>query len=272
LANQIRTTASRTTRSRGSARPTSIDPTSPVPKYHQLRGILLDLITTELSFDQAIPSERELAERHGLSRMTVRQAVDQLVVEGRLYRASPKGTFVARPRIVLQVELTSFTEDMRSRGLVPGSVELARQTVPAGTTLARELQIRAKDPVHVLERLRTANGEPMAIERAHLPAAVAPDLLEHDLTGRSLYEVLDERYGVVLDAGEQTAAAAIVEPGADALLAIPPGSPVLAVTRRSFANGTPVEYVVSTYRGDRYQLRIALNVSGRTPPPSGDRS
>lgn len=264
MAQQLRPVPSRP----GSA--TVVDPTSPVPKYSQVREILLDLMTG-LSFDQAIPSERELAERFGVSRMTVRQAVDQLVVDGRLYRASPKGTFVARPKIVLKVELTSFTEDMRSRGLVPGSVELTRETVPATSAVARELQIRVKDPVHVLERLRTANGEPMAIERAHLPAAIAPDLLAHDLTGRSLYQILDERYGVVLDAGEQTAEASVVEPGADTLLAIPPGSPVLLFTRRSFAGGTPIEYVQSTYRGDRYQLRIALNLPGRTPLPSGER-
>lgn len=253
-------------------RPASIDPNSPVPKYHQVREILLDLISTELTFDQPIPSERELAERFSVSRMTARQAVAQLVVEGRLYRVSPKGTFVARPKIVLQLHLTSFSEDMRSRGLVPGSVDLARETVPAGSALARELDLSIGDPVHILERLRTANGEPMAIERAYIPAAVAPGLAAAPLAGRSLYEVLEERYGVVLDAGEQTVEASVVEAGQETLLAIPPGSPVLLFTRRSFSGRAPVEYVVSTYRGDRYQLRVSLNVSGRGPSTTGERS
>ena len=83
----------------------TIDHHSPVPKYFQLREILLDLVETELSEDQSIPSERELSARFGLSRMTVRQAVDHLVSEGRLYRVQGKGTFVARPKIEMPLRL-----------------------------------------------------------------------------------------------------------------------------------------------------------------------
>src|SRR3954464_3833209 len=101
-----------------------IDPKSSVPKYFQLREILLDLIERELSPDDLVPSERELAAAHGLSRMTVRQTLDHLVSEGRLYRVHGKGTFVARPKIDVPLTLTSFTRDMRSRGMLPGSREL----------------------------------------------------------------------------------------------------------------------------------------------------
>ena len=97
-----------------------IDHHSPVPKYSQLREILLDLVETELDADQSIPSERELSTRFGLSRMTVRQSVDHLVSEGRLYRVQGKGTFVARPKIDMPLRLTSFSEDMRARGMEPG--------------------------------------------------------------------------------------------------------------------------------------------------------
>src|SRR5262247_1041326 len=107
-----------------------IDPRSPVPKYFQLREILLDLIDSgELPLDTPIPSERELCRRHGLSRMTVRQALDHLVTEGRLYRVPGKGTFVARPKIEMPLRLVSFTEDMRNRGLEPGARDLARRTI-----------------------------------------------------------------------------------------------------------------------------------------------
>lgn len=242
-----------------------VDPTSPVPKYFQLREILLDQIERELTVDAPIPSERELSQRHGLSRMTVRQAVDHLVAEGRLYRVPGKGTFVARPKIDMPLGLTSFTEDMRARGHAPGARDLARRTVPAPGTVARQLGVEPHTPVHVIERLRIADGTPMAIERSHLPAALAPDLLAEPLDG-SLYAVLRDRYGVVLDSGEQIIGAGIADSGDAGLLDLPAGSAVLLLERRSYATGRAVEYTVSTYRADRYQLHAALESPRRGTP------
>ena len=134
-----------------------------------------------------------------------------------------------------------------------------RRTDPAERAVAVELGVRPGEQVHVIERLRTADGDPMAIERAYLPAAIAPGLTEQPLTDRSLYTVLEERHGIVLDAAEETVSASVVT-GADAeLLAVPDGSPVLLLTRRSFVTGVPVEYVVSAYRADRYQLHVTLD-------------
>jgi GntR family transcriptional regulator len=167
-----------------------IDPTSPVPKYFQLREILLDLIEDdELPVDAPIPSERELCQRFGLSRMTVRQAVDHLVTEGRLYRVPGKGTFVARPKIEMPLRLVSFTEDMRARGLEPGARDLDRRTTPANAHLARVFDVPPGTDVHVIERLRTADGEPMAVERSHIPLTVAPGLPDTPLSDASLYDV-----------------------------------------------------------------------------------
>jgi GntR family transcriptional regulator len=246
-----------------------IDPASPVPKYSQLREILLELIDRELAIDAGVPSERDLAGRYGLSRMTVRQALDQLVSEGRLYRVPGKGTFVARPKIEMPLRLASFTEDMRSRGLEPGAQDLARRTAPATATVATRLDLETGTPVHVVERLRTADGVPMALERSHLPAAVFPGLLDHPLAGRSLYTLLEEEYGVVLDSGDQIIEAGVAEAGEARLLGLSPGSAVLLLQRRSYAAGTAVEYVTSTYRADRYRLHAALETPRRalTPRP-----
>lgn len=241
----------------------TVDPASPVPKYLQLREILLELIETEIAVDAPIPSERELCRRYGLSRMTVRQAVDHLVSEGRLYRVPGKGTFVARPKIDTPLRLTSYSEDMRARGLRPGARDLDRRVVRAGGHLARALNVRPGDPVHCIERLRTADGEPMALERSHIPAAVAPDLDRQPLTDRSLYELLEQRYGIVLDSGEQTIEAGIADPVDAELLCLPRGSAVLLLQRRSFAGSTCVELAVSTYRADRYQMRTALEIPRR---------
>lgn len=242
-----------------------IDPTSPVPKYRQLREILLDLIEdAELPVDAPVPSERELCHRYALSRMTVRQAVDHLVTEGRLYRAPGKGTFVARPKIEMPLRLVSFTEDMRARGLEPGARDLDSRTIPANAHLARTFGVAPGSGVHVVERLRTADGEPMAIERSHIPAGVAPNLLDFSLSDVSLYDILENRFGVVFDAGEQTIEAGNADASDARLLDLPRGSAVLLLQRRSYVDGTCVELAVSTYRADRYQLRSTLEIPRRS--------
>ncbi|GAA2286516.1 GntR family transcriptional regulator [Nonomuraea roseoviolacea subsp. roseoviolacea] len=241
-----------------------IDPDSPVPKYFQLREILLDLIDSEeLRIGAAIPSERELCQRFGLSRMTVRQAVDHLVSEGRLHRVPGKGTFVARPKIELALQLTSFTDDMRARGMEPGSRDLDRRIVRASAHLAKELGIQPGEEVHFIERLRTADGEPLSIERAHIPVRLAPGLGDLDLADKSLYELLETRYGLVMDAGELTIDGGIADPSDADLLKLPRGGAVLLLQRRSFSGGVCAELGVSTYRADRYQLRTSLEMPAR---------
>ena len=242
----------------------AIDPTSPIPKYTQLRELLLGLLEEQrLPVDAPIPSERELCQAYGLSRMTVRQAVDHLVSEGRLYRVPGKGTFVARPKIDMPLRLVSFTEDMRARGLTPGARELDRRSISAGTHLARAFSVEAGTEIYVLERLRTADGEPMAIERSHIPAPLAPGLLDQGLADRSLYDVLEHAYGIVFDAGEQTIEAAIAEHPDAKVLDIPRGSAVLRMEQRSSANGVCAEVVESIYRADRYRLHTALEIPRR---------
>lgn len=237
----------------------SIDPASPMPKYTQLRELLLDWISEAgLGVDDVIPSERELGARYGLSRMTVRQTIDLMVAEGRLYRVPGKGTFVARPKIEMSLVLASFSEDMRARGFEPGARELIRRVIPASGHTARMLDIAPGTLVHHIERLRTADDEPMAVERSNIPAALVPGLEDVDLSRRSLYEVLEEEFGILLDSGEQTIEAGICDSADSRLLGLPAGSPVLIMQRRSFAKGGCVELALSTYRADRYQLHSRL--------------
>jgi GntR family transcriptional regulator len=248
------------------AKAADIDARSPVPKYFQLREILLDLIENELTVDAPVPSERELAARYGLSRMTARQAVEHLVSEGRLYRVQGKGTFVASPKIDMPLRLTSFTEDMQSRGMTPGARDLGRRLTTASAAVARELAMEAGAPVYIIERLRTADGVPMALERSHIPAHLAPDLLDRSLENRSLYELLATAYGVALDRGDQIIEAGIADSGDARLLGLPAGSAVLLLQRRCWAGAVAVEYAVSTYRADRYQLRASLDITpGQRP-------
>ena len=240
-----------------------IDPTSPVRKHFQLREILVDMIERDFAVDDAIPSERELCARFGLARMTVRKALEHLILEGHLYRVPGKGTFVAPPKIAVRLQLASFSEDMRARGLEPGSVDLARRVEAAGRRLGRELGLGADEPVHVIERLRTADGVPMGLERNHFPAALTPGLIDEPLQGKSLFAVLEERYGIVFDQGDQVIEAGVADATDAKLLGLAEGSAVLLHRRRARAGGRPVEYAVSTYRADRYQLTVPLEVPAR---------
>jgi GntR family transcriptional regulator len=246
-----------------------IDPAAPLPKYLQLRAILLGMIEEErLPVDAPVPSERELCRRFGVSRMTVRQAVDQLVAEDRLRRIPGKGTFVARPKVQMPKELVSFTEDMLTRGLRPGSVDLATRTVEADPRLARLFDVDVGADVHLLERLRLADGEPMAVERSHILASLAPDLPRRRPAEASLYGVLEKEYGILLDAGEQTIEAGPVENEDARLLGIDPGSAVFFMQQRTFSRGVCVEVAMATYRADRYRIHLGLE-SRRRPSELG---
>jgi GntR family transcriptional regulator len=244
----------------------SISDTSPTPKYSQLSRILQDLIENELRLDELLPSEREISERFGVARMTVRQAVDQLVAEGRVYKVPGKGTFVARPRLVMPLTLTSFTADMQARGMRPGAVEITRREVAADAQLSRLMGVEPGEPLFVLERLRLADDEPIAVERSHLVARRAPGLLDEPLDDRSLYAVLEQRYDLIIDGGEQIISAGLASAADAPWLQVHRGTEVLRFQRWSLAGGAPLEYAESTYRGDRYQLRVSFAPSG---PPAG---
>ncbi|QIZ39220.1 GntR family transcriptional regulator [Saccharopolyspora sp. ASAGF58] len=230
----------------------------PTPKHAQLREILRELASEELLPGSPVPSERDLAVRYGVSRLTVREAVGQLVAEGLLVRVRGKGTFTTRPRVDSQLHLASFTEDMRRRGMRPETVLLdAAEAVPP-TATAEALDLRPDQHAYWLCRLRKADGAPMAVERGWYHAGLLPGLLDHDLTD-SMYTLLARNYQVQLENGTQT----VLAEGADAetarLLGVRTGSPVLVFRRISTAQGRPIEDMTSWYRGDLYQVTMQLD-------------
>ncbi|HZC25695.1 MAG TPA: GntR family transcriptional regulator [Actinopolymorphaceae bacterium] len=229
----------------------------PVPKHIQLRQILETLVTEQLSSDAPIPSERELMATYNVSRMTVREAIGQLVIEGRLYRVRGKGTFVAAPRVDSMLELTSFTEDMRRRGHEPSTVVLRTVQLVPPVAIRQVLGLTASQSAYRIERLRIADGVPMALENGWYVADPAPGLLDRDLSG-SLYSILARSYGVVIDAAKQTLRAEIADAQTARILGVAVSSPLLVLDRTSTAGGRPVEQITSWYRGDRYQVHIDL--------------
>lgn len=236
-----------------------------VLKHVRVRDYLRSLVTHELAEGDAIPSERLLCERFGVSRMTVRQAVDALVVEGLLEREQGRGTFVAPTKMDLEVRLSSFGEEMRRRGMEPSSKVLAADEVAASPDIADALDLLPGEKVFYLHRVRYADGEPMAIEQSWLSSLLARGLFV-DGPPDSVYGELRRR-GLELDWGEDTVAATEVDAQDAELLGLRVGSAVLRITRRTFAGETACVYSRSSYRADRYVLWVPLRAPRRSITP-----
>ena len=234
---------------------------SSVPIYSQVERIVMDMVDSgSLSAGHRAPSEREIAETLGISRMTARAAMSKLVADGYLYSVPGKGTFVANPKMRQELlELTSFTEDMRNRGLKPGARLLdIGVTDQASEKIYRTLELSVEEDLIRIHRLRTADEEPMCLETSYLPRSYVPWLLEEDFESGSLYLAL-EGHGIELARAEEHLEATVVRETESELLTVPVGSPALLIERTTYTEGDrPVEYVKSLYRGDRYRFTATL--------------
>ena len=234
---------------------------SSVPIYSQVEQMIMDLIDSgKLSAGKRIPSEREIAERLGISRMTARAGISNLVAEGYLYSVPGKGTFVSNPKVRQDLlELTSFTEDMRNRGLKPGARLLdISVTYKAPEKVYRALELAGKEDLIYVHRLRTADEQPMCLETSYLPRNLVPWLPEEDLESGSLYRALNS-HGIELVKAEEHLEATVVRETESELLTVPVDSPALLIERTTYTEGDkPIEYVKSLYRGDRYRFTAML--------------
>jgi GntR family transcriptional regulator len=230
-----------------------------VTKQSETRERVLDLVE-RMGVGEAIPSERQLSADLGVSRLTVRAALDELVREGYLIRRRGAGTFVSEPKIAQELTMTSFTEEMRRRGMRPGSKTLDLKVVPAGARLGRLLRVSPSEPVLVANRLRLADGETMAIETLHIRAALVPGLAARDLERQSFYELLTDRYGIVVVGGTQAIEPTVTNEEESEALGVPLHSPAFLFERITRGeDGEIVEYVRSLYRGDRYRIVSELS-------------
>ncbi|WP_026328205.1 GntR family transcriptional regulator [Streptomyces sulphureus] len=209
-----------------------------------------------------LPTEREIAAEHGVSRNTVRQALDALEQAGGVYRVQGAGTFVAPAVVSKSLALTSFSEDMRAREMEPGARLLTAGTVRAGRRIGDFLDLDPRAEVFRIGRLRLADGAPMCLETVHLPTARVPGLAEADLDG-SLYQLLSERYGLEIVTAEQVVRAVDLGETESTLLEVPVGTSGLHVQRVGLdRRERPVEATTTLYRADRYDIRFAVR---RTP-------
>jgi GntR family transcriptional regulator, N-acetylglucosamine utilization regulator len=244
---------------------TVIDKASPLPYYEQLA----ELLRREIADKQAqgepyqLPSENELAEKHGLSRATVRHALDELEHDGWIYRQKGVGSFAPVRRFEQDLtQLVSTTEDMRQRGWSLLTRVVALQRLPAAPHVARALEVAAGSEVYELCRLRLVDDVPISVQTAYLPAALCPKLEENDLAA-SLYRLLESRYGLRLWSGRETLCARGATAREARLLDISEGTPVMHAERITYAaNGLAVEYLEAVWRGDRYDFKVTLTRPG----------
>jgi GntR family transcriptional regulator len=235
---------------------------SSVPQYRRIADALVGAIRSgALEVGGRMPSERELSAEFGVSRMTARGALKALVDQGLVSSIEAKGYFVSASRIDQRLQtLTSFSEDMRRSGRRPSSIVLAARTVPATAEVAARLAIGEGDAVFCLLRLRQADAIPVALEASHIPDSLAPGLMNAaDFAADSLYATLRARYGILPVEAEQSFEASAATESDAAILQVEAGAPVLRLTRLSLtAEGRPIEFVQSVYRGDRFTMRVRL--------------
>ncbi len=242
------------------------EPGRPLPKYYTVKQRLLEL-TGAMGPGSAVPPERELARQYGTSRTTVRQALSELVIEGRLVRIQGRGTFVAKPKVAQVLELASYTEGMRAHGLRPRTTILEIGYVTADEHLADLLDVKPGGRAVRVHRLRLADAEPMSIDTSHLPARRFPGLRRQLGRHRSLYETLTAHYGVRLAEAEETIETVLAGPEDARLLGVDVGLPLLLLSRHAFdVDGKPVEWAQSWYRGDRYKFVTRLRRPAGDPP------
>ncbi len=240
-----------------------IDPTDVIPKYYQLANILRQQIDNgDFQPYDAIPSERQLEQRYNLSRPTIRQAIDLLSKQGYLYRVHGKGTFVSPPKLQKgMLELTSFSEDMRKRGLKPGQRILEFGYVKPDSKIRQQLVITdIEKKVLRIKRLRYGDEEPMGLQDSFLALDSAQTITREEIEEKgSIYVILQEKFGIYPTEADETLEVTLATHEEAELLNIQEGSPLLLNERTLWSQDRKaIEFVRILYRGDRYKYFIRL--------------
>lgn len=249
-----------------------IDPHSPLPRYAQLEEILAtEILTGAIPLDSRLPTEDALIARYGVSRTTVRKAIQNLVARGLAETRHGLGTFVTRPRAIQPLTaLSGFVEDMEAQGRRATARLVGTTVVPADEVVAAHLALKPGTPVVRIERIRLADGIPFSFDETFLPEAIGHKILTHDLESMPIFTLLEETYRLPLKEAAYALEAVAAPDHIAPHLHLPPGAPIFLVERTSYGqDDTPLDYERLSYRGDlvRFETRLP-----RLPQPPATRS
>ncbi|MBX3195882.1 MAG: GntR family transcriptional regulator [Microbacteriaceae bacterium] len=232
-----------------------------LPLYHQVYAQLRERLDSgHWKPGDRMPTEDDLVAEFGVSLITVRRALEELVRENRIQRTRGRGTFVLDGPLERELtELSSFTDEMRVRGLTARTELLSAALEEAGPRAAELLGLTPGAAVYTIERLRFVADSPLMLERVQLPAQLVPGLLDEDLASGSLYDILAARHGIELLDGEESLSPALPTPAEATQLNQDRRQPVLLLELVSRTpDGTPVEYCRSVVRGDRARYHFEV--------------
>jgi DNA-binding GntR family transcriptional regulator len=240
------------------ALPIRVDRSSPVPLYFQVAQHLEQMIESgELPMGTRLENEIDLADRLGLSRQTMRRAIEYLVGRGLLLRKRGIGTQVVQAKVTREVELTSLYDDLAKTGRDPSTTVVSFSTEPAPDALAAELGLAAGTPVYVFERLRFAGAEPLALMRNHVPEHLMR-LSAADLEAQGLYNLFRAN-GISMRIAKQSIGARAATAAEARALGERKGAPLLTMERSAYdEQGRAVEHGRHVYRASRYSFDLTL--------------
>lgn len=239
------------------------------PLYARVEAALTsDISDGVLPPGSQLPPEDRLIERFGVSRTTVRKAIENLVARGLVEIRRGKGTFVAQPKITQELtELTGFVEDMQALGRTPTARLLDMQIVPADADVARQLAVPAGSLVMRIQRVRLADGIAMSFDRTYLPREIGEKVATHDFEAEPIFSLLEDKYDLPLTEADYRLEAVTATPEVAQALAVETGSAVFLIERTSYTEGRrPIDYEKLHYRGDmiRFVTRLARRPRDRS--------
>lgn len=237
-----------------------MDKKSKIPLYLQLMEYLIKKIeANEYEVDEKLPSERVLCELHDLSRITVRQTLQELEREGYIYKLHGKGTFIS-PKSYNQdlVKLYSFTEEMKAMGKIPKTRVLSFQQIALDERLAAKMNLTSFDEVFQIVRLRLADAEPLMYETSYLPKKTFPNLTEEDLVNRPMYDVFTEDYQVGVTKATERFSATSMRTEEATHLGMSADHPAMLIKRFAYYHDKLIEYTISVARGDKFDYTVEL--------------
>lgn len=237
-----------------------MDTNSKIPLYLQMMdNIIKQIEMHEYKEHDLLPSERVLCEQFSVSRITVRQTLQELEQEGYIYKKRGKGTFVA-PKTYRQnlIELYSFTKEMKKQNKHPSTRILSFQLVTADNYIARKMELKIYEEVFEIVRLRLADEEALMYETSYIPKKFFRWLTQKDLENRSMYDIFYEDYQFSVTKAIERFSTTKVEPGEFEYLKTSINQPAMLIKRFAYHNNCLIEYTQSIARGDAFVYTVEL--------------